>query len=52
MQRTPVTEYYFWPKVDAWEELKKTLDAKEWISETYACPLRAAVSCSCWTLAA
>jgi len=52
VQRTPVTEYYFWPKVDAWEELKKTLDAKEWISETYACPLRAAVSCSCWTLAA
>jgi hypothetical protein len=33
--RTPLTEYYFWPKVDAWEELKKTLDSKDWISETY-----------------
>mmetsp|Transcript_32081 Transcript_32081/g.57445 ORF Transcript_32081/g.57445 Transcript_32081/m.57445 type:complete len:183 (-) Transcript_32081:23-571(-) len=32
--RTPLTEYYFWPKVDAWEELKKTLDSKDWISET------------------
>ncbi len=32
-QRSPVTEYYFWPKKDAWEELKTALEARPWISE-------------------
>ncbi|KAL8484787.1 hypothetical protein ACS0TY_027184 [Phlomoides rotata] len=28
----PVSLYYFWPKKDAWEELKVTLETKHWIS--------------------
>ncbi|XP_009622420.1 small ribosomal subunit protein cS23-like [Nicotiana tomentosiformis] len=29
----PVSPYYFWPRKDAWEELKVLLDSKPWISQ-------------------
>lgn len=35
----PVTEYFFWPRKDAWDELKDRLNSYSWISQTEAISL-------------
>nr|YP_010700500.1 putative ribosomal protein PSRP-3/Ycf65 [Strombomonas costata]WCH63632.1 putative ribosomal protein PSRP-3/Ycf65 [Strombomonas costata] len=30
----PLTEFYFWPQKDAWEEMKLFLEKKSWVSQS------------------
>ena len=32
-QNYSLTPYYFWPKTEAWEQLKLELDSKLWLSQ-------------------
>ena len=30
-EQTPLTDYFFWPKSDTWDQIRRELETKPWI---------------------